>query len=301
MFTISRRQVLATSLVTGLAFAWPPATSADEPAGRLLSLGGSVTEIVYALGAQDRLVGVDSTSFFPEAAQALPNVGYLRRLSAEPVLALTPDLIIAEADAGPPEALAQLRAAGVAIVSVPDEPDIGGVLAKIDHVAAALGLHEKGAELARRVSTRYAGVRERVARVAARPKVMFVLSAGKGAPLVAGTGTSATAIIEMAGGQNPIDGFPDYRPMTPEAGINAQPDVILVTERTLKLLGGMDRVRDLPGIQGTPAARNSAIVAMDGLLLLGFGPRTPDAVWQLALRLHPGLNPVDQAGHRGHR
>lgn len=286
MLSFSRCLLLAA----GFAVASVQVSAAREPAPRVMSIGGSLTEIIFALGAQDRLVGVDSTSFHPAEAQGLPNVGYLRQLSAEPVLALTPDLIIAEADAGPPAALDQLRDAGVTVLSVPDEPSMAGVVVKIGHVATALHLPEKGAELARQVSQSYRKVSAQVAQAKTRPKVMFVLSAGKGAPLVAGRGTSASAIIEMAGGINPIDGFPDYRPMTPEAGVNAQPDVILVTYRTLKLLGGVDKLKQLPGLGGTPAAENGAIVAMDGLLLLGFGPRTPDAVRTLAAQLHPDLD-----------
>ncbi len=286
MLSLSRCLLLAT----GLALATTQLSLAGEPARRLLSIGGSVTEIVFALGAEDRLVGVDSTSFHPREALELPNVGYLRQLSAEPVLALAPDLIIVEADAGPPAALDQLRDAGVTVLSVSDDPSIAGVLSKIEQVAAALGLEDRGAELARQVSDSHRQVSAQVARAETHPRVMFVLSAGKGAPLVAGRGTSATAIIEMAGGVNPIDGFPDYRPMTPEAGVNAQPDVILVTHRTVNLVGGVDKLKDLPGLGGTPAAENGAIVVMDGLLLLGFGPRTPDAVRMLAAHLHPGLD-----------
>lgn len=286
IFPISRHLLIAGALV----FAPMQIASAADTAQRLLSVGGSVTEIVFALGAQDRLVGVDSTSFHPAETRKLPNVGYLRQLSAEPILALTPDLIVAESDAGPPEALGQLREAGVDISLVPDEPSIAGVVAKIGHVAAALGLAGKGDELARQVSENYSRIATRVATTSKRPRVMFVLSAGKGAPLVAGRGTSATGIIEMAGGINPIDGFPDYRPMTPEAGLNAAPDIILVTHRTVKLLGGIEKLKELPGLSGTPAAENGAIVAMDGLLLLGFGPRTPDAVRELARHLHPDLN-----------
>lgn len=269
-----------------LAWTVQPA-SADT--GRVISVGGSVTEIVYALGAGSKLVAVDQTSLHPPEAQDLPDVGYLRALSAEPTLSLAPDLVLVEADAGPPEVLTQLESAGVTVARMPDQPDIGGVQQKIREVAAALGLESKGAELASRVGADHDRVIAQVGKVQTRPRVMFVLSAGRGAPLVAGEGTSAESIISLAGGRNAISGFPDYRPLSPEAGVAASPDVILVTYRTMRLLGGIEGLVTLPGIVGTPAADSRRIVSIDGLLLLGFGPRTPEAVATLAEALHPGL------------
>lgn len=277
------RIVLALGLLFGSA-----ASAAAEPR-RIVSAGGSVTEIVHALGAGDRLVGVDSTSFHPPEVRDLPDVGYLRALSAEPVLSLSPDMVLAEADAGPPEALAQLRSAGVEVVTTPDEPDIEGVAAKIDTVAAALGREAAGETLKSEMLARWDEVREAVAATGERPRVLFVLSTGSGAPLVAGQETSAAGIIEMAGGVNAIRDFTDFRPLTPEAGVALAPDVILVTRRTVGMLGGEAALLALPGLAATPAAEAGRVVAMDGLLLLGFGPRTPEAAARLARALHPDI------------
>lgn len=276
-------------VVIGLGLLAWAVQSASADTRRIISIGGSVTEIVYALGAGSRLVAVDQTSLHPPEARDLPDVGYLRALSAEPILSLAPDLVLVEADAGPPEVLTQLENAGVAVARMPDQPDIGGVQRKIREVAAALGLEDRGAELASQVGADHARVVEQVGKARTRPRVMFVLSAGRGAPLVAGEGTTAESIIRLAGGRNAISGFPDYRPLSPEAGVAASPDVILVTHRTLRLLGGVDGLTTLPGIVGTPAADSRRIVSIDGLLLLGFGPRTPEAVATLAEALHPGL------------
>lgn len=276
-------------VVIGLGLLVWASQSAFADNGRIVSIGGSVTEIVYALGAGSRLVAVDQTSLHPPEAQDLPDVGYLRALSAEPILSLAPDLVLVEADAGPPEVLTQLESAGVIVARMPDQPDIVGVQAKILAVAAALGLEDKGAELASQVSEDHARVIAQVGKVQTQPRVMFVLSAGRGAPLVAGEGTSAESIISLAGGRNAISGFPDYRPLSPEAGVAASPDVILVTYRTMRLLGGVEGLISLPGIVGTPAADSRRIVSIDGLLLLGFGPRTPEAIATLAESLHPGL------------
>lgn len=267
--------------------------AAAEEAQRVVSVGGAVTEIVYALGAQDRLVAVDSTSTYPPAADALPDVGYMRQLSAEPILALDPDLLLLVADAGPRSTLDQLRATGLRIVTVPDQPSLPGVLAKVRAVAAALGLQPAGADLAARIEATHQRVAARLADLTTRPRVLFLLSIGRGAPLAAGQETSADQIIALAGGRNALSGFQGYKPLSPEAAMAARPDVILTTERTATQLGGLDSLRNRPELAVSPAAASGRLLALDGLLLLGFGPRTPEAIARLAATFHPELTQAD--------
>ncbi|MER2507922.1 MAG: ABC transporter substrate-binding protein, partial [Amaricoccus sp.] len=118
---------------------------------RVLAIGGSITEIVYALGQSDRLIGRDSTSTWPPEALALPDLGYMRALSPEGVLSVAPDLILADVDSGPPEAVAAIEAASVAYVEVPSDESPEGVARKIEVVADALGVPAEGAALAGRV------------------------------------------------------------------------------------------------------------------------------------------------------
>ena len=256
---------------------------------RLISVGGSITEIVYALGAAERLVAVDSTSSYPPAVEKLPDVGYMRRLSAEPILALEPDLLLLVEDAGPKTTIDQLRSAGLRIVVIPDEPSLNGMREKVRRVAAALDLASEGDALISRIDEEQRCVARKLAAVTERPKVLFLLSAGKGAPLAAGKKTSAASIIDLAGGQNALGQFSGFKPLSPEAAAAARPDVILVTERTLKLLGGRKAILGRPELGTSPAAAAGRLVALDGLLLLGFGPRTPEAVALLAQALHPTL------------
>lgn len=257
---------------------------------RVVSVGGSITEIVYALGVENRLVAVDTTSTWPPAATDHPNVGYMRQLSAEAILALGPDLILVEQDAGPPEALHQLRAAGAEVVAIPDDPSPGGVLAKVAAVATALEVEDRGADLSERLAQEFAALAEGVAAVDETPSVLFLLSIGRGAPLAAGRDTSAAGIVALAGGINAVNGFDRYKPLSREAAAGAAPDVLLVTERTLDLLGGADALLARPEVSLTPAGRDGRLVVMDGLLLLGFGPRTPQAIRLLAAALHPNLD-----------
>jgi len=281
--------VLVLSLVLG-----PEAAVAED--GRLISVGGSVTEIVYALGEEDRLIAVDSTSTYPPEAHELPNVGYLRTLSAEPILALEPSLVLAEPDAGPQTAIEQIRDAGVPVKLVSDDPTPDGVIEKITLVAAALNVSRKGEGLAARIEGEFDDLRRYLADVADGPRVLFLLSIGNGAPLAAGRETSADGIIALAGGRNAVTGYSGYKPLTPEAAVELAPDAILIDSRSLEALGGEDALLARPELAATPAGRAGRVIAMDGMFLLGFGPRTAGAARQLAAALHPDLTLADAAG-----
>jgi iron complex transport system substrate-binding protein len=258
---------------------------AQEQPQRIVSLGGSVTEIVVALGAEDRLVARDSTSSFPVSIMALPDVGYLRALSPEGVLALGPDLIVAEADAGPVEAVEVLRAAGVPFLLMPDDPSPAGVAAKITAVADAIGLPEEGAALAARVTAELAEAKALAATVTEPKRVLFILSANGGRIMAGGDGSSAEGIIRLAGGQNAASGFDGYKQMTDEAILAAAPDVILMMDRDGDHAAANAELLALPSLASSPAAQNGTIIRMNGLLLLGFGPRTAEA----ARSLHDAL------------
>ncbi|WRH64004.1 MAG: ABC transporter substrate-binding protein [Fuscovulum sp.] len=273
------------SLTLALALATP---AFADPAQRVLTLGGSVTEIAVALGAQDRLIGRDSTSTFPPSVIALPDVGYFRALSPEGVLALNPDLILSESGAGPQEALDVLNAAGIPFtMSGPDtSPD--GLIAKITTIANALDLPDEGKALAADVAQGLQQARARAATVESPKRVLFILSLQGGRVMAGGEGSSAESIIELAGGINAGMGFDGYKQITDEAVLTAAPDVILMMDREGDLAINNDMVLAHPALSQTPAAKTGAILRMDGLLLLGFGPRTPQAAADLHALLYPG-------------
>ncbi|MDO9526630.1 MAG: ABC transporter substrate-binding protein, partial [Gemmobacter sp.] len=273
-----RRGLLSGAIGLGLALALPVLA---QDAGRVVTLGGSVTEIAVALGAGDRLVARDSTSTWPESVLTLPDVGYIRALSPEGVLSVSPDLILAEADAGPPAAVDVLTAAGVPFLRMAGASTPDGVLAKIDDVARALGLEEAGDRLHSQVAAGLDQARERAASVTTPRRVLFVLSLQGGRVMAGGDGSSAAGIIGLAGGVNAASGFVGYKQMTDEAVIAAAPDVILMMDRGGDLAIGAADVLAHPSLALTPAAQTGRIVRMDGMLLLGFGPRTPEAAAQL--------------------
>ena len=136
-----------------LCFAGVSATHAGEVPHykRIVSLGPDVTEIAMALGRADQIIAVDRSSRYPEQATTKPDVGYRRALSAENILALAPDLILAAEDIGPPEALDVLKASGVPLIFVPEGNSDVGISRKIEVIAATLDRKDAGETLARSV------------------------------------------------------------------------------------------------------------------------------------------------------
>ena len=279
-------------LALALLLAAPAHAETYPEASRVLAIGGAVTELVYALGEQDRLVGRDTTSNWPPEANALTDVGYMRALSPEGVLSVSPDLILAEEGAGPPEAVSVLKSANLPYVTVAEGYDAAGVLAKVDAVAEALGVPEKGHALHEKLAAQLADAESKAKAVGQPKKVLFVLSLQGGRVMAGGTGTSADGIIRLAGAQNALADIQGYKPLTDEAVIKAAPDVILMMQRGDakadananggdSLAAAKQSAQTMPAIAQTPAGRDGRIVIMDGLKLLGFGPRTGEAAIEL--------------------
>ncbi|MDO8978126.1 MAG: hemin ABC transporter substrate-binding protein [Afipia sp.] len=257
---------------------------------RIVSIGGAITEILYALGLQDRIVGVDATSLYPpKALGEKPNVGYMRQLSAEGVLGLNPQLILAIEGSGPKETLDVLDAAKIPFVSFPETYSEQGLIDKIKMVAHAMDADARGACLTAAVSSDLTELKKLRDGVKKPARVMFVMSFLNGRAMVAGHKTAANEIIKLAGGVNAVDGFEGYKPVNDEAIVAAKPDVILTMQRGKDSLDAQ-AVFANPSFALTPAATKKAFVAMDGLYLLGFGPRTAAAARDLALSLYPDLN-----------
>lgn len=258
------------------------AQAAAQPSQRLVSIGGALTEIVYALGAGADLVGVDTTSTFPEAARTLPQVGYARALSAEGVLALAPSRILATEDAGPPAVLRQLSAAGVPLSVLPARHRFEGMLERVRRVGEFTGRTVQAGQLTQRLHTEWQAVRQKIDSHSGRPpRVLFLLTHNPSQAMVSGRDTQADAMLAYAGAVNVIDGFSGYKPLTPEVVIAARPDAVLLTEQGLRAAGGPAGVLRLPGLAQTPAGRAQRIVALEAMFLLGFGPRLPAAVQAL--------------------
>ncbi|MEM8826472.1 MAG: ABC transporter substrate-binding protein [Pseudomonadota bacterium] len=271
--------VLLVCLLAG--FISPPALAQQ----RIISLGGDVTEILYALGAGDRIAATDSTSVFPEAANATPKVGYVRQLSAEGVLSARPDLILISGAAGPEPAVEQIRGTGVPIVEMPATYTIASILTKIERIAAAVDAEEEGAELIAKVQGDWQRARGELARLDDDQKMLFFATLTDGAPRAAGRETAADGVIRLLGGTNVFSGSSGYDGLSAEAAIAANPDVILVMEHHAARVGGLDAVKTHPVIAYTRAGRQGNIIPVDPVSVMQFGPRTPGAVLALARKI----------------
>lgn len=280
------------TIILGLAatLALSAAALAQDGPQRIVAIGGSLTEIVYALGQQDRLIARDTTSVFPREALELPDVGYMRALSPEGVLSVDPDLILTLEGAGPPEAMDVIRSASVPVVTVPESFDRDGVLAKVEAVGEALGVEDEAAELATRIDADLRAAEEAASGDGDPARVLFILSMEGGRVMASGTGTAADGMIRLAGGENAITDYPGYKQLTDEAIVTAAPDVILMMDRGGNLDPTPVDLSGQPALAATPAAEAGRVIRMDGAYLLGFGPRTADAAKELAAKLHAGAD-----------
>ena len=261
-----------------------PAWAQSPPAPRLVTISGAITEVVYALGAEAQLVGTDTTSLYPLAALKTPKVGYMRQLSAEGLLSLKPDAVIATTESGPPVVLDQLRSAGVKLELIEADHSWSEVQRKVRAVGRASAREAQARALEARLDAEWADTQKRVAAASGRkPRVLFVLS-HSASPQVSGEKTAAHAVIGFAGGVNCLSGFNGYRPMTAEAMASAAPDIILTSAQSIDAHGGVDKFWERPELALTPAYRKRALVTQDALLLLGFGPRLPGAIGELHKR-----------------
>jgi iron complex transport system substrate-binding protein len=258
-------------------------------ASRIVSVGGAITEILYALGLERQVIGVDSTSLYPpRALKDKPNVGYMRQLSPEGVLGLGPSLVLANDGSGPLEAVAVLEAASIPFVRIPDRYTAEGIVERIRLVARAVGVSARGECLVQDVEGGLAQLAALRKEIAAPARVIFVLSFANGKPMVAGRGTAADGIITLAGAVNAFADFEGYKTVSDEAVVAAKADAVLGMERSNFRMTAEEIFRH-PAFRLIPAAQGKRYISMDGLYLLGFGPRTAQAASDLAHALYPTL------------
>jgi heme transport system substrate-binding protein len=267
----------------------PAHDTSRHDTSRIASIGGAVTEILYALGLEQRIVAVDATSFYPpQALREKPSVGYFRQLSPEGVLGLNPSLILAIDGAGPDQAVSVLKSAGVAFVSVPDHFTGEGIIEKIRVIAAAAGVEKRGECLAEAVAADLDVLARLRSGIGKPVRALFVLSFVGDRAQVAGRGTAAEGIMRLAGATNAITEFEGYKAVSDEAIIAAQPEAVLAMQRVTNPLDART-VFAHQAFALTPAAKRNTFVALNALYLLAFGPRTALAARDVASALNPSL------------
>lgn len=254
---------------------------------KIVAIGGSITEIVYALSEEKHLVARDSTSRYPKAALDLPDVGYMRQLSPEGVLSVNPTGILALHGSGPREAVDVLKKASVPFIEVPEHYSHEGILEKVRIVGKALGVDAKAEVLARELDVKLFAAEKQTASIKQRKRILFVLSIQGGKILAAGSETAADGMVKLAGGINAVEAFSGYKQMSDEAIITARPDAILMMSNAGPPVSD-DELFSSPSIASTPAGTARKLIRIDGAYLLGFGPRTADAIHDLAVSLYGG-------------
>lgn len=264
-------------------------TAAAEEA-RVVSIGGAVTEILYALGKDKEIVGIDTTSLYPMSAlKEKPSVGYMRQLSAEGVLGLNPSLILAIEGSGPKETLGVLQSAKVPMVIIPDSFSGEGIIEKTHAIAHAVGADARGRCVIDQVRADLTELQKVETGITKPKRVLFVLSFVNGRAMASGTKTAADGMIKLAGATNAITEYEGYRALSDEAIVAARPDVVMTIERGGQSPLTADAVFSHAAFQATPAAVQRAFISMDGLYLLGFGPRSARAARDVAIALYPDL------------
>jgi iron complex transport system substrate-binding protein len=249
---------------------------------RIVSLSGTTSEILCALDMEDKIVGVDVTSTYPESVARLPKVGHNRNISAESIIALMPTLVIGIAENIKPELTEQLKSANVKVLLYHLDNSVAGTKRLIKEIADSLGKSASVQTISDNIDKDMKDARTLNRKV----KVLFIYARGAGTMMVAGNHTAATAMISIAGAENAVTDFEDFKPLTPESLLKANPDVILMFDSGLQSLGGMEGLLKVPGVAQTNAGKNKQVIEMDGQLLTGFGPRVGKAVAALSKKIN---------------
>ncbi|QQV01326.1 MULTISPECIES: hemin ABC transporter substrate-binding protein [Chryseobacterium] len=239
---------------------------------KIVSLSGGITEIVSALGHEKEIVGTDVTSTYPETLKATAkDLGHVRSMTVEPIMAVNPTMILASDKDINPELLGKIKSSGIKTELFNQEYSVNGTKKLIEQVAKALG-NSDYQKLNDKIDTDL----QQIQPIAKKPKVLFIYSRGN-MMMVSGKNTPMASLIEIAGGENAVNDFEDFKPLTPEAVVKANPDVLFFFSSGLQGAGGNEGVLKMPGVSQTNAGKNKKIIAMDGGLVSSFGPRVGEA------------------------
>ena len=266
--------------------------SSIEDTSRIVSLNGDLTETIFALGAGDRVVGIDLTTTYPAQAAALPDVGLGRNLNAEAVIGLSPTLVIGDTQVEPITAIEQIRAAGIPVVILRAEVTLEGVIRKIGNVGEILDLPAEASALAEEVQAEIDDAVALAATATSEPRAAYLYVRGPETLLLFGNGMPTHFLIDAA---SAVDAAGDVgvvfaENLSAERLVTAAPEILITPEEGFEIIGGIDAFLALPGVSDTPAGRDGAVLTYDEALLLGMGPRVGEALRQLVIDLHPEID-----------
>lgn len=280
----SRLLVAAFALFFGLGI--EPCEDSASDSSRIVSAGGSITEILYFLGLSDKLIGVDSTSNYPPEAAEFPVVGYVRQLSTEGLLSLAPTLILGENDMGPPTVLKQLESTGVETIVVPEIHNAQGIVDKIVCVATVVGEADSFSTQMRDELALLLNELDSFRQAETSPRAGFILSLTEGSLLASGGGTSAAGFLDMIGAENVFAEFDGWKSVSKESLIRVNPDFLIFTDRAINTFDDENAIREHDAVSITNAAKHDGIIVRDGMSMLGYGPRTLSVAVDVARSIH---------------
>lgn len=249
---------------------------------RIVSANGTLSEILVGLGLEKQIVGVDVTSTYPVSLEKLPKIGHNRSIAAEGILALNPDVIIyTDQSMLSPAVVKQLSSSGKKLIEFKHEYSREGAIKLIREVGAYFNAHAQAEKMVGALQADLA----KIPAPANPKKLLFIYARGTGTLMVSGTGTSLDKMFALAGHKNAVSGFTEFKPLTAESLIVANPDVLVLFSSGLESLEGMDGLLKVPGVANTNAGKNRKIVTMDGQFLTGFGPRLGKAAIELSQKV----------------
>ena len=255
--------------------------SAEVKKERIISLNGAISETLAALDNSENIIGVDVTSTFPEELKTkATDLGHVRSITAESILALQPTLIFGTSKDVNPTLNEQLNKANIKLILIDQKYTVDGTKQLVTDVAKAIN-KENYQPILDNISNQIATVKP----FEKKPKVLFIYARGAGNLMVAGKETPLHSMIELAGAENAAASLTDFKPLTPEALLTTNPDVILMFDSGLQSLGGVDGLLKIEGLSATNAGKNKKVITMEGQLLSGFGPRLGEAVVELHNKL----------------
>ncbi|MDO4728129.1 MAG: ABC transporter substrate-binding protein [Bacteroidota bacterium] len=255
--------------------------TAEKSQERIVSLSGGITEVLCALGYEEQIIGVDVTSTYPkQIKEKATDLGHVRSVSLEQIIGLKPTIVLASDKDLNNEVVDKLKQAQIRVEIVSQEQSVEGTKKFIEDIAKIFS-SDKHQDLIANIDAHI----QKIQSIEPKPKVLFIYARGAGTLMVAGTNTPMERIIEIAGGENAIKDFADFKPLTSEALIDNNPDVILMFDKGLESLGGIDGLLQIQGVEQTKAGKNRRIIAMDGGFLTSFGVRLGEAAVELNTKL----------------
>jgi iron complex transport system substrate-binding protein len=268
--------------------------SVDSRAERYVVISPIYNEVIWALGAQESVVGIDLSTTYPPEVKQVQTVGYHRALSAEGILSLHPTAIIHDNNIGPPQVVQQLQQLNIPLKTFTAKNDsFDGTKALIREMGAYFHKEARADELCKTLDDQRTASLEKVKQYSDHPRVAVIhfgrasnvyLVVGKGG---GGDSGGVSQMIELAGGQMAVENRGMQRMESPEIIAQANPDVILLTNYGYdRLNGSLDQIKALPGVATSNAARNNRIFRIEENVLNYFGPRSGENIAKVAEIIH---------------